>query len=114
MNECVLALVRRLVGRAVTAGATFATSTIATASELVSLAPSESVTLINTFVVAGPSGKVHSKLPPPAFVAIEPCDVRAARAAVRIADDREGVGARIGDRERVRVGRALVDVRGAG
>ena len=56
------------VAAGVTVGATFATSTTCTASESVSLAPSESVTLIATFVVAGPSGKVHSKLPPVAVV----------------------------------------------
>src|SRR4051812_3474848 len=49
---------------ATTVGSTLATATTTTASESVSEAPSESVTLILTSVEAGPSGKVQSKLPP--------------------------------------------------
>ena len=49
---------------AVTVGGTLATSTTCTDSESVVEAPSESVTLIVTFVVAGPLGKKQSKLPP--------------------------------------------------
>ena len=51
---------------AVTLGATLATATTCTDSESVSLAPSESVTLIFTLAVAGPSAKKQSKLPPAA------------------------------------------------
>src|SRR5689334_25168024 len=57
---------------AVTVGATFATSTTWTDSEAVSDAPSESVTLIATFVVTGPFAKKQSKLPPWPVVASEP------------------------------------------
>ena len=53
---------------AVTVGLTLATFTTCTDSEAVSEAPSESVTLIATLVVAGPSGKKQSKLPPPLLV----------------------------------------------
>src|SRR4051794_29235178 len=57
---------------AVTLGATFATSTTCTDSEALSEAPSESLTLILTLVVAGPSGKKQSKLPPFGTVESEP------------------------------------------
>jgi hypothetical protein len=49
-----------------------ATETTLTDSESVSLPPSSSVTLIETSVVAGPSGKLQSKLPPPESVVSEP------------------------------------------
>src|SRR5439155_11300 len=48
---------------ALTVGLTLATSTTCTASESVSLAPSESATLMCSSVGAGPFGKRQSKLP---------------------------------------------------
>src|SRR4051812_41032751 len=51
---------------AVTVGATLATRTICTDSESVPLRPSESATFIFTFALEGPSGNLHSKLPPAA------------------------------------------------
>src|SRR5436190_11118053 len=53
---------------AATSGGTFATCTTWTDSEALSDPPSESVTLIFTSVLAGPSGKKQSKLPPVASV----------------------------------------------
>src|SRR5205809_4968541 len=60
---------------AVTLGATFAIATTWTASEAVSLAPSESVTLMPRLVVFGPSGKLHWKDPPEAVVVGVPTSV---------------------------------------
>jgi hypothetical protein len=57
---------------AVTVGVTFSIATTCTASESVSLAPSESATLTETLVLAGPSGKRQRKLPPDVVVSSEP------------------------------------------
>src|SRR5690349_7191013 len=51
---------------AITTGAMLATLTIRTACEAASEAPSESVTLMATLVVCGPSGNRHWKEPPEA------------------------------------------------
>ena len=56
--------VRSLPAARVTTGATLLTVTTTTWLS-VSVAPSESVTVAVTFVVAGPSAKKHWKLPPP-------------------------------------------------
>src|SRR5215210_32334 len=71
-NECDSPSSEDWSAAAVTTGARFATSTTSTASESVPLAPSESATLIATLVVAGPSGKLQSKLPPDGVVTSEP------------------------------------------
>jgi hypothetical protein len=60
------------LGGAVTVGGTFAIATTWTASESVSLAPSESATLTETLVLLGPSAKKQRKLPPVAVVWGEP------------------------------------------
>jgi hypothetical protein len=53
-------------------GSTLRISTTLIASESVSLALSESVTLIDRVVDAGPSGNVHLKVPPVAEVVSDP------------------------------------------
>src|SRR5437762_3846973 len=67
-KECASPSSENWLAGGLTVGGTLAMATIWTASESVSLAPSESVTLMATVEELGPSGKLHWKLPPEAVV----------------------------------------------
>ena len=85
-----------------------ATATICTVSESVSVALSESVTLISTLVGWARPGRSTGSCRRDAVVVSEPT-ISAVGAAGRVGRvDREGVLARIGDREVVGLRRALV------